>query len=78
MTKDKELKKTQAYTLSPVNIAWLRQCAARQTTADKSISASAILDSILNEARTKDAIQLPLPIQSQEKKRIASSVPVAA
>lgn len=50
----KEVKKAQAYTLSPRNIAWLAQQALKRSTPEKRVSASALLDGIVEEARLKD------------------------
>jgi len=75
----KEIKKTQAYTLSPSKIAWLRQRAMQESSPEKTVSASAVLERIIDEAMVRNAKQLALPIpQPKEKKRSSSLEAVAA
>lgn len=68
----REIKKTSAYTLKPINIEFLIKKALKESTPEKRVSASAILDRILDEAR-----QSPTP-QPKEKKSHAAAEPVAA
>lgn len=75
MDSVKENKKVQAYSLPPHQIAWLRQRAAQETTDDKSISASNVLERILDEA-----IARTIPLQEEKKRNAAERdrEPVAA
>ncbi len=54
----KEVKKAQAYTLKPINIAWLTKKALDESTPEKRMSASALLDQIVDEAREKSGEQV--------------------
>ena len=49
----RDIKKTQAYTLKPVNIAFLIEQAFNESTPEKRVSASAVLDRLIDEARLK-------------------------
>lgn len=67
----KAVKKAQAYTLKPINIAWLTEEALRRSTPEKRISASSLLDEIVDQAR--QASQSPL----KQKKTTARAVEIA-
>lgn len=47
----KVIKKANAYTLSPDNITWLAQRAIEESTPEKRVTASSLLDRIVTEAR---------------------------
>ncbi len=69
----KENKKAQAYTLKPVNIAWLAEQALGKSSPEKRVSASAVLDEIVDQARRKAGITSP-----SEKKSNRSAQALAA
>lgn len=50
MEEKKEIKQVKSYALRPSQIAWLRQCAKQESTAEKDVSASAILERIIDDA----------------------------
>ena len=60
----RELKKTSAYTLKPANIAFLIEQAVNESTPEKRMSASAILDRILDAVRQSS----PSPTKIERKK----------
>jgi hypothetical protein len=63
----KEVKEVKSYSLPPSQIAWLRQQALKESTAEKTISASAILERIIDRAMKEG--ESPSPSQ---KKRVAN------
>jgi len=60
--KNKEIKIVKSYSLPPSQVAWLRKCAAKESTPEKTVSASNVLERIIDAAIDKRAKQLPLPI----------------
>jgi hypothetical protein len=62
---EKENKKVQAYSLPPHQIAWLRRRAAVETTETESMSASKLLERIIEDA----IANTPSPASNDEKKR---------
>lgn len=46
----KEIKVSKSYSLPPSQIAWLRKQALEQSTPEKTVSASALLERIIDEA----------------------------
>ncbi len=62
----KEPKKAQAYTLKPVNIAWLVEQAFGKSTPKKRVSASAVLDEIIDQAREKGEGDQPSPTKQKK------------
>ena len=68
----KEIKKPSTYTLKPVNIAWLIEQAFKESTPEKRVSARAVLDRIIDQARQDAAIPSPV-----EKKRSAQARQIA-
>lgn len=47
---DKEIKEVKSYSLPPSQIAWLRQQALNESTPKKTVSASAVLERIIDQA----------------------------
>jgi hypothetical protein len=47
---EKDIKVSKSYSLRPDQIAWLRQQGLNESTADKTVSASAVLERIIDEA----------------------------
>ena len=68
----KEIKEVKSFTLRPSRVAWLRQRALEESTPERTVSASAILESIIDEAMKQD--KSPSPSQ---KKRAMSALRIA-
>lgn len=66
---EKENKEVKSYSLPPFQIEWLRKQALEKSTPQKTVSASSILESIIDEAINRNAEQLPLLPQTEEKKK---------
>jgi hypothetical protein len=62
MDEKKETKKVKSYSLRPSQIAWLRQRANEESTPDKDVSASAVLEEIID-----DAMEASKPSPSKKK-----------
>lgn len=45
-----EIKISKSYSLRPSQVAWLRQQALNESTAEKTVSASALLERIIDQA----------------------------
>jgi hypothetical protein len=75
---EKENKKVQAYSLPPHQIAWLRQRAAQQTTDNESVSASAVLERIIEAEIEREANKSPLPHSQPASKKSHTAQAVAA
>jgi hypothetical protein len=60
----KEIKVSKSYSLPPSQIAWLRKQALKESTPQKTVSASAVLERIINAAMRAETEQSP-----SEKKR---------
>ena len=69
---EEEIKVVKSYSLRPSQIAWLRQQALNESTADKTVSASAVLERIIDEA-----IQRSEPSPSVSKKNAALELATA-
>jgi len=52
---EEEIKVSKSYSLRPSQIAWLRQQALNESTSEKIVSASALLERIIDEAMAKTA-----------------------
>jgi len=65
----REIKKTQAYTLKPVNIAWLIEQAFNASTPEKRVSASAVLDRLIDEARQKSEAETQSPTEQPKRRK---------
>jgi len=80
--KKKEPKIVKSYSLPPVQVAWLREKAAAETTPEKTISASDVLTRIIDLAMSNSAKQLPLipptPPQFKQKKSALALEPLVA
>jgi hypothetical protein len=63
----KEIKVVKSYSLPPSQIAWLRKQALEESTPEQTMSASAVLERIIDEAM-HESEQSP-----SEKKRTAAS-----
>ena len=68
----KEIKVVKSYSLPPSQVAWLRKQALQESTAEQTVSASAVLERIIGNAM-KQTEQIPF-----EKKRTAASAHIAA
>ncbi len=55
----KEIKEVKSYSLPPSQIAWLRKQALQESTPEKTISASAVLERIIDEAMQESIEQSP-------------------
>ena len=64
----KEIKQVKSYSLPPSQIAWLRERARQESTPDKTTSASAVLERIIEEAMTKSAKHTPVTKQPNRRK----------
>jgi len=73
----KSIKKTQAYTLKPGNIAWLIEQAFNESTPEKRMSASAVLDRIIDQARQHQA-ENSLPHQAKKNAVTSREMSIAA
>ena len=67
---EEEIKVSKSYSLRPSQVAWLRQQALNESTAAKTVSASAVLERIIDEAIEKE--------QSNPSKKNAALELVAA
>ena len=65
----KDTKVSKSYSLRPDQIAWLRQQGLKESTAEKTVSASAVLERIID-----DAMGTELPSPSKPKKNAARAV----
>lgn len=72
--EEKETKVPKSYSLRPDQIAWLRQQALNESTADKTISASAVLERIIDDAMAA-ACNPSLPTKQKKTARLE---PIAA
>ncbi len=50
----KEIKEVKSYSLPPSQIAWLRKQALNESTPEKTVSASAVLERIIDQAMKQD------------------------
>ena len=50
MEEKKEIKEVKSYSLPPSQIAWLRKQALKESTPEKTVSASAVLERIIERA----------------------------
>jgi len=66
MVEKKEIKVSKSYSLPPSQVAWLRQQAFEKSTAEKPVSASSLLESIIDEAM-RQAIKSPTSRPIQKK-----------
>ena len=65
--EEKQTKVVKSYSLRPEQIAWLRKQALNESTEDKTVSASAVLERIVDEAISSNS---PTP-GKQKKTRVA-------
>lgn len=49
---EEEIKVSKSYSLRPSQVAWLRKQALAESTPEKTVSASAVLERIIDEAMT--------------------------
>jgi hypothetical protein len=75
---DKVAKEVKSYSLPPSQIEWLRTRAAQESTPQKTVSASSLLERIIDEAINKSATSTNSPAETKEKKRSAAAEPLAA
>jgi hypothetical protein len=68
----KEIKEVKSYSLPPSQIAWLRKQALDESTPEKTVSASAVLERIIAEAMQKSVEQSPT-----KQKKTARAVEIA-
>lgn len=71
---EEEIKVSKSYSLRPSQIAWLRKQALQESTPDKTVSASAVLERIIDEAITKSE-QSPI---NPKKRAVASGIALVA
>jgi hypothetical protein len=72
MAEDKkEIKVSKSYSLRPSQIVWLRKQAMIESTPEETVSASAVLERIIDEAMQSE--QSP----SKQKKTTARAVEIA-
>jgi hypothetical protein len=64
MEEKKEIKKVKSYSLPPSQIAWLRTQAQNESTPEETVSASAVLERIIDQA-----MQAQSPSTLNQKKR---------
>jgi hypothetical protein len=60
----KEIKKVKSYSLPPRQIAWLRNQARDESTDEETVSASAVLERIIDEAMKRS--ESPSPSKKKE------------
>ena len=68
----KEIKVSKSYSLPPSQIAWLRTRARQESSAEKTVSASAVLERII-DAAMQQTEQTP----TKQKKTTARSIEIA-
>lgn len=69
---EKDTKVSKSYSVRPDQINWLRQQALNESTADKTVSASAVLERIIDEAMAADTS--PTPIKQKKSARALEAV----
>ena len=69
---DKSLKVSKSYSLRPDQITWLRLRGLHESTPDKAVSASAVLERIVDQAMAET--QSPTPKQSKKNAAPANSL----
>lgn len=72
-----ENKEVKSYSLPPYQIEWLRKQALDKSTPQKTVSASSVLEVIIDEAMNRNATQLSLLVETKAKKN-AHANPAAA
>lgn len=76
MDEKKEIKVVKSYSLPPSQIAWLRETARQESTPERTISASAVLERIIDEAMKQAESLSPTPSgQPKRRKTDARSTP---
>ena len=60
---EEEIKVSKSYSLRPSQVAWLRKQALAESTPEKTVSASAVLERIIDEAMEQEQ-----PSPSKQKK----------
>ena len=78
MDEKKEPKEVKSYSLKPVNIAWLREQAFRESTPESIMTASSLLDRLIDEAREREAREEAKSPTEQPKRRKTDHRPAAA
>ena len=71
MAKQKHIKQVKSYSLPPDQIAWLRARAAQETTPEKTVSASNVLERIIDAAMDRTKKQLP-SLQNPKTKKASN------
>ena len=71
MEEKKETKVVKSYSLPPSQVAWLRQQALNESTAEQTVSASAVLERIVSEAMAKAEKDAETSSPTPQKKRSA-------
>jgi hypothetical protein len=70
----KEIKEVKSYSLPPSQIAWLRKQALVESTPEKTVSASAVLERIIDEAMQKSETSSPKQKKSAQAHLIAITI----
>jgi len=73
MEEKKEIKISKSYSLPPSQVAWLRKQALIESTPEKTMSASAVLERIIDEAIQADA-ESPSPIKQKKSAQALEAV----
>lgn len=68
---EKEIKVVKSYSLPPSQIAWLRKQALQESTPEKTVSASAVLERIIEEAMEESEQSPPTQKKSAQALEIA-------